>query len=67
MNSQKTLYITDLDGTLLDGCSQVSQRSAAIISELSRKGVMISVATARTPATVRPLLAQTHTMSTLLL
>ncbi|MEZ3598980.1 MAG: Cof-type HAD-IIB family hydrolase [Paramuribaculum sp.] len=61
MNSQKTLYITDLDGTLLDGCSQVSQRSAAIISELSRKGVMISVATARTPATVDRLLSHAFT------
>ena len=57
----RTLYVSDLDGTLLDGCSQVSQRSAAIISELSRKGVMISVATARTPATVDRLLSHSFT------
>ena len=61
MKPQNTLYITDLDGTLLDACSQVSQRSAAIISELSRKGAMISVATARTPATVDRLLSHTYT------
>lgn len=58
---KKTLYISDLDGTLLGSDSRVSDRSAEIISELSRRGALISVATARTPATVVPLLAQTYT------
>lgn len=55
------LYITDLDGTLLDSTSHVTDRSAAIITELSHEGALISVATARTPATVEPLLAHTYT------
>lgn len=51
-----TLYITDLDGTLLNDESRVSLESARILSRLSREGCMITVATARTPATVEPLL-----------
>ena len=55
------LFITDLDGTLLDCHSRVSPRSAKVISGLSRRGALISVATARTPATVEQLLAHTYT------
>ncbi|MDE5799873.1 MAG: HAD family hydrolase [Paramuribaculum sp.] len=55
------LFITDLDGTLLDCHSRVSPHSAEIISALSRDGALISVATARTPATVEQLLAYTYT------
>lgn len=61
----KTLYITDLDGTLLNDSGRVSERSAALISELSHRGVAISVATARTPATVETLLADTYTTADL--
>lgn len=50
-----------MDGTLLGSDSRVSERSARIISELSRRGADITVATARTPATVVPLLAETYT------
>ena len=50
-----------MDGTLLDNNSLVSPGTAAIISELSRHRVLITVATARTPATVDPLLANTYT------
>jgi Cof subfamily protein (haloacid dehalogenase superfamily) len=57
----KTLYITDMDGTLLNNESRVSAESAAIISQLSREGALITVATARTPATVVPLLEDTYT------
>ena len=57
----KTLYISDLDGTLLGSDSRVSERSARIISELSHAGADITVATARTPATVVPLLTDTFT------
>lgn len=55
------LFVTDLDGTLLDGCSRVSARAADIITSLSRTGALITVATARTPATVEPLLRDTLT------
>lgn len=57
----KTLYVSDMDGTLLGADSMVSPRSAEIISRLSRRGALITVATARTPATVVPLLADTYT------
>lgn len=56
-----TLYVTDLDGTLLGTDSRISQRSAEIISELTDRGAFITVATARTPATVVPILEQTRT------
>lgn len=52
----KTLYVSDLDGTLLDPSSRVSAESANILNDLIAKGAMFTVATARTPATVQPLL-----------
>lgn len=57
----KTLYVSDMDGTLLNNDSLISPTTAAIISELSRSGSLITVATARTPATVDPLLSATRT------
>ncbi len=48
----KTLYLTDLDGTLLNNKAEISERSAEIINELTHNGVLFSVATARTYATV---------------
>lgn len=56
-----TLYVSDMDGTLLGSDSRVSEFSASTISELTRRGALITVATARTPATVVPLLASTGT------
>lgn len=57
----RRLFITDMDGTLLDNNAKVNPQSAAIISELTGEGALITVATARTPATVEPLLHDTHT------
>ena len=51
MNS-KTLYISDLDGTLLNSAAELSDFSRRGLETLCRKGVNISVATARTAATV---------------
>ena len=48
----KTLYITDLDGTLLNSKAELSKKSAEIINELTSKGVLFSLSTARTHATV---------------
>ncbi len=56
---KKHLFVTDLDGTLLGSDSKVSPISAEIISSLSREGALITAATARTPATVEPLLCDT--------
>lgn len=57
----KTLYITDLDGTLLHDNAQVSEFTAHTLTALSRRGALISVATARTPATVCHIMAEVHT------
>lgn len=58
----KTLYVSDMDGTLLGPDSLVSPRTAEIITSLSHQGALITVATARTPATVVPLLTDTFTL-----
>lgn len=57
----KSLYVSDLDGTLLGTDSRISERSAQIITDLTEQGALITVATARTPATVVPLLSATRT------
>lgn len=57
----KHLFVSDLDGTLLNDSAKVSTESARIISNLSHNGALISIATARTPATVDILLAHTFT------
>lgn len=58
MAADVTLYVSDLDGTLLNQDSMVSRRSAEILHNLiTEEGVLFTVATARTPATVEPLTA----------
>lgn len=52
-----TLYVSDLDGTLLGADSKLSARSARMLNEAISSGTLFSVATARTPATVGRLLA----------
>ena len=54
----QTLYISDLDGTLLNSDSVVSPHSIEKINALLHRGMHFTVATARTPATVIPLLQQ---------
>jgi len=61
MKKPKTLYVSDLDGTLLGTDSRISPQSSDIISDLSAQGALITVATARTPASVVPLLTGTRT------
>lgn len=57
----KTLYVSDMDGTLLGEDSRLSPATVAklnrIIGEL---GGLFTVATARTPATVVPLMQDVH-------
>lgn len=48
----KTLYISDLDGTLLDSNAEISAYTAEKLNLLIEKGLNFSVATARTNATV---------------
>ena len=47
-----TLFVTDLDGTLLGGDSLVSPATEEMLNAAIAKGAMFSVATARTPSTV---------------
>ncbi len=48
----KTLYISDLDGTLLNSKSQLSEATKKGLNKLIDTGALFSIATARTPGTV---------------
>jgi len=48
---QKTLYISDLDGTLLNGSQALSARTVEIINSLTKRGMLFSYATARSYVT----------------
>lgn len=62
MNVSKTLYVSDLDGTLLDSNSQLSEGSVSMLNELiEKRGVNFSIATARTPATVVNIMGRVRT------
>ncbi len=52
----RTLYVTDLDGTLLDNRSLASDSSQLMLNRAVERGAMFTVATARTPATVDTLM-----------
>lgn len=52
-----TLYVTDLDGTLLDASGALSTAAVATLRPLLARGLQLAVATARSPATAVPLLA----------
>lgn len=53
-----TLYITDLDGTLLQPDATVSDTSVQLLNRAIGHGALFSIATARTPATVVPLMSR---------
>ena len=57
----KTLYVTDLDGTLLNDERLVTEKSASLINDAIKYGAYFSVATARTPVTVSELLSEIKT------
>lgn len=52
----RVLYVSDLDGTLLDPHTRVTPASASMLNEAIGRGALFTVATARTPATVVDLL-----------
>lgn len=52
----KTLFVTDLDGTLLSSDSRVTANSVSMLNEAIAKGALFSIATARTPSTVSQLM-----------
>ena len=51
----RTLYISDLDGTLLDRNGRLSETTRQILTGLLGRGLPFTIATARTPLSVRPL------------
>lgn len=53
---RRVLFVSDLDGTLLTPAGVVSQESVTLLNHAISEGVLFSVATARTPATVGELL-----------
>ena len=55
-----TLYVCDLDGTLLTPKAQLSPRTVTILNRLLDRGLLFTVATARTPATANGILAPLH-------
>ena len=52
----KTIYVTDLDGTLLQPDATLSDNSLRILSQLLEDGLPLTVATARTSYSVLPIL-----------
>ncbi|MDE6409616.1 MAG: HAD family hydrolase [Muribaculaceae bacterium] len=52
MKQGKTLYVSDLDGTLLQPDARISDRTLSMLNEAISKGALFTIATARTPATV---------------
>lgn len=55
-----TLYITDLDGTLLQPNSELSTTTKRILNEKIEKGMNFSIATARTIASVKSIISDVN-------
>ncbi len=51
-----TLFVSDLDGTLLQPDARLSATTVEILNKELSRGTLFTVATARTPATVAPIL-----------
>ena len=57
----RTLYVSDMDGTLLGDDSQLSRGTIDTLNRIiGEQGGLFTVATARTPATVVPLMQEVH-------
>lgn len=59
---KNTLYVSDLDGTLLNSKSQLSDNTVECLNKLiSEHDINFTIATARTPATVTSLMQRVNT------
>ncbi len=58
----KKLYVSDLDGTLLNSSAELTKKSIEKINMLYEKNIYFTAATARTPATVKHILAGCNLM-----
>jgi Cof subfamily protein (haloacid dehalogenase superfamily) len=56
----KTLYISDLDGTLLQPNVELSRKTIDILNKLISEGMLFTVATARSIASVKPILKEVN-------
>ena len=56
----KTLYISDMDGTLLQSNGNLSEYSKEKLNEFYKKGIPFSVATARSMISAMPILEGVH-------
>lgn len=54
----KTLYISDLDGTLLDSTGRLSNTTTTLLKDIIASGIHFTCATARTEATTSKILAE---------
>lgn len=52
----KTIYISDLDGTLLQPNAELSDKTITILNDLISQGMLFTIATARTIASARTIL-----------
>lgn len=53
INMKETLFVTDLDGTLMRKDKSISEESISIINELIKQGMTFTVATARSAMSVQ--------------
>ena len=54
------LFVTDLDGTLLNKDKKIPEDTVEIINRQIENGMKFTVATARTPATIKGILKDIH-------
>lgn len=57
----KTLFVSDLDGTLLGADALLSPATVTLLNEALARGALFSIATARTPSTVARIMKDLHT------
>ncbi len=58
LSREDTIFVSDLDGTLLQPDAQLSDETVRLLNGSIAEGKLFSVATARTPATVAPILSR---------
>jgi hypothetical protein len=56
----KRLYVSDLDGTLLNGDAKISETTAEIINKEIERGIDFTISTARTPTTALKIVEPLH-------
>lgn len=56
----KRLFVSDLDGTLLNGDAKISKKTAGILNQVMEQGIDFTISTARTPATALKILEPLH-------